>query len=138
MTPPTIPTNRRSSGQKATTHGKDEIADEIKGATESFDIYYAGAEIVTTEEWKQNAVELLATLVILKYEQHPELLERLISTIPMRLMEASMSKRWGGGTQINSTIYDDLDKPLPGSNVFRDTVKNYRDKRIAELYPNGI
>ena len=51
---------------KATTHGKDEIADEIKGATESFDIYYAGAEIVTTEEWKQNAVELLATLVILK------------------------------------------------------------------------
>ena len=53
------------------------------------------------------------TLVIIKYEQHPELLDRLITTSPLRLIEASTGKRWGGRAPINSPIYNDLDKPLP-------------------------
>ena len=124
--------------QKAVDNSEEEIAAEIKRATESFDIYYAGSDIVTSEVWKRNAPDLLAMLVIIKYEQHPELLDRLISTYPKRLIEASLSKRRGGGAPINSPVYGDLEKPLPGSNVFGDTATNYRDKKIRELYPHGF
>ena len=120
---------------KATRHNEEEIAAEIKRCTEAFDILYAGSEITTTAEWNKNAPLLIATLFHLKMLQHPALLQRLIATSPHRLIEASTSKRWGGGAPIHSDIYDS-DKPLPGSNVFGDIATNYRDKKISELFPD--
>ena len=119
---------------KATRHEQHEIAAEIKRCTEAFDILYAGADIETTIEWKKNAPLLLATLFHLKMLRHPELLQRLIATSPHKLIEASTSKKWGGGAPISSEIYD-TDKPLPGANLFGDIATNYRDKKIAELFP---
>ena len=122
---------------KANRHDQPEIAAEIKRCTEAFDILYAGAEIVTTSEWNKNAPLLLATLFHLKMERHPELLQRLISTSPHRLIEASTSKKWGGGAPISSDVYDS-DKPLPGSNGMGDIATNYRDKKISELFPDEV
>ena len=54
-------------------------------------------------------------------KQHPELLERLIDTAPLRLIEASTSERWGGArsnqpstTQGNSKDITNLGIWLPG------------------------
>ena len=116
---------------KATTHDENDIAVNIETSTEAWDIMYAGSDISTTEEWNDSAPDLLAELVIIKYEQHPELLERLISTYPHRLIEASVSKRWGGGAPISSDIYES-DKPLPGKNVFGDIETNYRNTIIEQ------
>ena len=119
---------------KAMTHNEPEIAAEIKACTEPFDILYAKADIATTAEWNKNAPLLLATLLHRKMEEHPELLQRLISTYPHRLIEASTSKKWGSGTPIHSEVCD-TDKPLPGANGFGDIATNYRDKKITELFP---
>ena len=112
--------------KKATDHDLEQIAAEIMRCTESFEVLYAGNGITTTPEWKAYAPRLLAILVILKYDQHPELLERLISTYPLPLIEASTSQRWGGGAPLSSPIYDS-DEPLPGDNGFGKIVTNYRD-----------
>ena len=121
---------------KATRHDEPEIAEEIMKCKEPFDILYAGADITTSPEWNRNSPLLLATLFHIKMERHPELLQRLISTSPHRLIEASSSKRWGGGAPISSGVYD-TDKPLPGSNVFGEIATNYRDKKIVELFPDN-
>ena len=83
---------------KATTHYQTEIDSDIKESTEPWDIMYAGTGIKTTVEWKERAPDILAELVIHKYDQNPILLKRLISTYPMRLIEASVGKKWGGST----------------------------------------
>ena len=88
--------------KKATDHDHHDIAIEIMRCTESFDVMYAASGITTTPEWKAYAPRFLAILVILKYDQHPELLERLITTSPMLLIEASTSKRWGGGEHLSA------------------------------------
>ena len=119
---------------KATRHEEEEIAKEIMQCTEGLDILYAGANITTSPEWNKNAPLLLATLFHAKILRHPELLQRLISTSPHHLIEASTSKKWGGGAPISSEIYD-TDKPLPGENKFGDIATNYRDKKLAELFP---
>ena len=102
---------------KASDHNQDDIAATIMTCTETWDIMYAGSDIEASEEWNRQSPNLLAELVIAKYEQNPELRERLISTYPMRLIEASISKKWGGGAPILLEIYDS-DKPIPRKNIF--------------------
>ena len=117
--------------KKVTDHDLQQIAAEIMRCTESFEVLYAGNGITTTPEWKAYAPRLLAILIILKYDQHPELLERLISTYPLPLIEAITSQCWGGGAPISSPIYVS-DDPLSGKNVFGNIVTNYRDRKIKE------
>ena len=89
--------------------------------------------IITTEEWKAAAPEFLWRLFDLKMKQHPELLERLIDTAPLRLIEASTSERWGGGP-FESTLYDT--GKFEGHNKFGDLATWYRDEKIRERAEN--
>ena len=120
---------------RATNHNEDEIATNIKESKEVWDIMYAGSDIVSTNEWKDYAPDLPPELVIAKYDQHPALLERLISTYPLRLIEANVSKRWGGGAPLSSSIYDS-DKPFLGKNIFGDIETNYRNKIVDQRKMN--
>ena len=96
---------------KATRHEQHDTAAEIKRCTKAFDILYAGADIETTIEWKKNAPLLLATLFHLKMMIHPELLQRLIATSPHKLIEASTSKKWGGGVPQSHRKYTTQTSP---------------------------
>ena len=67
-------------------------------------------------------------------KEHPELLERLIDTAPLRLIKASTSMRWGGGggggVPFESELYDSGE--FPGSKYFGDLATRYRDLKIRE------
>ena len=65
-----------------------------------------------------------------KKKEHPELLEQLIDTAPLRLIEASTSMRWAGGVPFESELYDSGE--FPGSNDFTDLATRYRDLKIRE------
>ena len=65
--------------------------------------------------------------------EHPDLLERLIDTAPLPLIEASMDSRWGGGggeAPFNSDLYDSGE--FTGENGFGKMATKYRDRKIQQ------
>ena len=86
---------------KAKDHGFDELAEVIRGMDDPMEMKKSTKKIKTTEEWKTGSPDKLWDLISKKYNDHPELLERLISTAPYPLIEASMDSRWGGGRPLS-------------------------------------
>ena len=109
---------------KAMDHNDPELAAEIKNTKDSYDVKSAGGIIMTTKEWDDSCPSFLEKMFKLKLEQHPELLERLIETYPLELIEASIDTTYGGGAAFHSPVYDS-DNPLPGNNVFGKVATKY-------------
>ena len=86
---------------KAQVHDELDLAATLKEMSNAYDIKENAADIVTTEEWNRSAPALLWELFDKKMKAHPELLERLIETAPLLLIEASKSSRWGGGPPLS-------------------------------------
>ena len=82
---------------KAESHDNEELAKTLKEMSSAFEIKDEAGCIVVTDEWNDNAPELIWELFDEKMKQNPHLLERLIQTAPLQLIEASTSRRWGGG-----------------------------------------
>ena len=78
------------------------------------------------------APDILAEMFAKKMEQHPDLLERLLDTYPLPLIEACTDDTWGGGAPFESDVYDS-DEPLPGRNLFGDIATNYRNDKVKQL-----
>ena len=89
---------------KAKEHGCDELAETIKGLDDPYEIKRESNKITTTTEWDQASPDKLWDLMEKKYHEHPELLERLIETAPLPLIEASKDMRWGGGGPLSFEI----------------------------------
>ena len=83
---------------KAKTHDKMDLAKKLKSTTSAREIKSKAGEIVTTPEWNRQAPNKLEELFAQKMGEHPELLERLLDTYPLPLVEGTLDKRWGGGT----------------------------------------
>ena len=81
---------------KATHHDQPDLAVALKALTNSHEIKSDANDIVVTDEWNRKAPGILWDLLDEKMKENPELLERLIETGPLRLIEASSSMRWGG------------------------------------------
>ena len=117
---------------KAESHDELELAKFLKELTDAREIKIEASHIVTTDEWKQKSPEILWDMFDLKMKQNPDLLERLIQTAPLTLIEASTSMRWGGGphsiphstTQGNTRGEMNLALQLPGTEI-----KKYLDAR---------
>ena len=78
---------------KAQVHDELDLAATMKEMSNAYDIKDIAADIVTTEEWNRSAPALLWEPFEKKMKAHPELLERLIETAPLLLIEASKSSR---------------------------------------------
>ena len=85
---------------KAIAHEDPELAVEIKDTKNSYEVKAAGGLITASPEWKRQAPELLEKLFEAKLDQHPKILERLIYTYPLDLIEASTDTTWGGGPSV--------------------------------------
>ena len=118
--------------RKAIDHQDPDLAAEIKETENSYEVKKAGKIITTSPEWNANAPDLLERLLEIKLDQHPELLERIIETYPLELIEASSDTTWGGGAPFNSEIYDS-DEPLPGDNLFGKIATRVRNRRIRKM-----
>ena len=115
---------------KAEKHDMNELASVMKEMTESYDIKEEASNIEVSDAWNDQAPEFLWELFDLKMKQNPQLLERLIQTAPLQLIEGSKSQRWGGRAPFHSKLYDN--GKFPGKNIFGKTATNYRDMKIKE------
>ena len=119
---------------KATNHDKPDLASFLKELSDACDIKVEASNITTSKEWNDEAPDLLWDMFDQKMKQHPELLERLIQTAPLMLIEASTSLRWGGGAPFHSKLYDT--GKYPGHNVFGKIATRYRDEEITRREAN--
>ena len=87
--------------RKATDHGCNGLAEAVLKMEDAQQIQRETADIETTTEWKEDAPNKLWKLFDIKMSQHPELRERLLETWPLSLIEASWSKKWGGGAPLS-------------------------------------
>ena len=101
---------------KAETHDEMKLAKKLKSMTCAREIKSKAGSIVTTAQGKQQAPGKLEQLFIRKMEENPELLERLLDTYPLPLVEGSMDDTWGGGAPFDSILYDTGE--YPGDNGF--------------------
>ena len=113
---------------KAEVHDRDDLATTIMQMSEALEMKEEASNIVVTDEWNDQAPDFLLKLFDEKMKQNPHLLERLLETAPLPLMEASKSKKWGGGAPFHSKLYDE--GKYPGKNIFGKTATNYRDNEI--------
>ena len=119
--------------EKAMKHDDTELAQEIKDTRDSYEVKNAGGLITSSPEWLQAAPDRLYEMVVNKFEQHPDLLERLIDTYPLELIEASKDDEWGGGAPpFQSPVYDS-DDPLPGANIFEKKLTAFRNSKIENM-----
>ena len=102
----------------------------VRKLEDPYDIKRETRNIVTTIEWDNASPDKLWDLLDKKYREHPELLERLIETAPLPLIEASTDTRWGGGVPFHSELYDT--GKFPGGNEFGILSTRYRDRKIEE------
>ena len=117
---------------KAMDHHDPDLAKEIKKTDNSYEVKTAGGLVTSSPEWKRCAPDLIERMFELKLDQHPEVLERLIDTYPLDLIEASTDSTWGGGAPFSSEIYDKED-PLPGDNLFGEIATRVRNRRIENM-----
>ena len=100
-----------------------EIAEKIMRTENTWEIMDLTENIVPDFAWERLSPHKLYELNKAKYDQNPALRKRLIETAPHRLIEASKSKKWGGGAPFSDPIYD----------KFGDTLTRHRDELIAAL-----
>ena len=93
-----VSNEQRYQWRKAIEHKDIELAKEIKGTRNSFEVKSAGGIITPSQEWEDKSPDFMDEMIVDKFEQNPELLERLIDTYPMELIEASSDVKWGGST----------------------------------------
>ena len=118
---------------KAIDHQDPDLAKEIKKTENSYEVKTAGGLITASPEWNQCAPNLLEKLFEAKLDQHPEILDRLIETYPLDLIEASTDTTWGGGgAPYYSDIYDS-DEPLIGDNGFGKIATRVRNRKIEQM-----
>ena len=94
-----LPFNSNKQGyqwRKVLDHSDEELAEEIRNTSKTYDIKKAGAIFTVSEEWRNKAPNVLLELLDENCRQHPELMERLIDTFPHQLIEASSDPLWGG------------------------------------------
>ena len=116
--------------RKCKDHGCDTLAEAILSMDDAHQIKRETADIVRTEEWDNDAPNKLWDLFDRKMREHPDLLEQLIETAPLPLIEASKDSRWGGGAPFHSDIYDTGE--FPGGNIFGKMATKYRDQKIQQ------
>ena len=82
---------------KVMDHKMAPIANDIKTTEDSYRVKTKGGKIAASPEWNLKAPGILEEMFIIKIEEHPELLERLLDTYPLDLIEACTDDKWGGG-----------------------------------------
>ena len=62
-----------------------------------------GATITATPEWLRKADQVMYDLLVIKFNQNPELKKLLLATKEKILIEATMNRYWGAGITITTT-----------------------------------
>ena len=92
------------------------------------DIKTAAKDLPKSEEWNDMCPGVLMELN--KFNQKPDLKQRLIDTAPHKLVEATVNAKWGGACPCGSEIYEQ--GQVPGQNIAGEQLTKQRDNMISD------
>ena len=81
---------------------KPAIATKILLTRVPYEMRQLGAETGTSEEWEAIVEDVMYAAMLRKFTQNPDLLEKLLATGDIRLVESTPDNRWGAGASITS------------------------------------
>ena len=88
-------------------HREFDITQKVLSKTEGVAIKDLVRHIVVLDEWEQASEPLLEGMVLAKFLQNPELMDKLVATYPHPLIEATRdSNGGGGGLPVRAPEYD--------------------------------
>lgn len=85
-----------------------------------------GNKIFTKKVWEDKKVDMLKCIAISKFDQNPELKEKLKATGSKPLYECTRSRYWGTGWKLDAPNWSKSSN-FPGKNVFGNILMEVRD-----------
>lgn len=117
--------------------GKEETAHKIMLLSLPREIKNKGDKTDSTPKWENMKLEKMEEIVVQKFLQNPDLLQKLCDTGNYTLYEATSNLYWGCGLRLNSRLWSS--GMVPGKNHMGQILMNVRDKMrdtSAELRKN--
>ena len=115
----------------ATQENELALAATIMSLHEARDIKALAKDLPCSDEWNEMCPGVLMDLNRAKFEQNPDLKQRLIDTAPHDLVEATVDSKWGGACPISSEIYEQ--GQVPGQNIAGKKLTTLRDSIISDM-----
>ena len=107
------------------------IAAAIMSIHEARDIKSLAKDLPHSDEWNLMEPDVLMDLNRAKFDQNPDLRNRLIDTAPHKLVEATVDSKWGGACPFASEIYEQ--GQVPGQNIAGEQLTTLRDGLISDI-----
>ena len=122
---------QRLMSQKAVLANDKQAEDDIMGLHNTWEIKARGERVKVTKEYLDNRLPIAGEANDAKFQQNTDLMEFLLETENLTLIEGATSAFWAGGEPYNSIAYDN-DEVYGRNNQGRlvmDTRKKERNRR---------
>ena len=116
--------------KRAKRHNRSDLAEKIYLSRDAYEIRQLGAEAGKSEEWRKLEQDVMYAAMLRKFKQNPELMQKLLDTGDMILVEATPDKTWGAGVSLTSKALKKGE--FPGENRQGKLLMKARDKLRAE------
>lgn len=83
--------------------GYAELAEESRGMRNPHHVRLLGNSIQTPKKWRKRAVNLMDELIQLKFDQNPDLKDKLMELPHRKFYEMTRDKLWATGRRITKT-----------------------------------
>lgn len=117
--------------------GYTELAAEMAGMTNPYNIKYIGDGITASKEWKNEEEQIMEELIRKKFQQNERLRKKLLGDGYSDYYEMTADKRWATGTRIQASTNTVDTKSLKGTNLQGQIVKRIKDE-LLRIYGDPI
>ena len=100
---------QRLQSQKAVLAKDDQAVNDIMALHDTWEIKLRGDRVKVTKESLDKRLPIAEGANAAKFHQNPDLMEFLVDTGDVNLIEGASSSFWGGGEHYNSIAYDNQD-----------------------------
>lgn len=118
--------------QKAQFAGRTDYGNDIMECDNTKALKKMGLKIEQTPEWEDKQLRILTGIFILKFQQNPSLMEKLINTKDTPLLNCDLDTYWGTGRLLDSDEWE-KSSDIPGRNMIGTILSNVRSR----LMPAG-
>lgn len=119
--------------------GYTELADEIRGIRNPYDVKRLGQSIQIKKSWKKKARGIMDDLIQLKFDQNPKLKEKLMEVPYKKFYEMTTDKVWATGRKINKTDQEfSLESLTGGKNFVGKAIGRVKNGYIIEEVRLGL
>lgn len=113
--------------------GYEELAEEIRGIRNPYDVKRLGHSIPIKKKWKKKAGELMELLIQMKFDQNQKLKEKLMETCYRKYYEMTGDKLWATGRRVNKADTQiPFDSLTGGKNLVGKAIAKVKNGYILE------